>query len=162
MNRAFKHPAQGGFTLVEVSLAILVVGLGLLSLFSLFPSGLRSGEEAAADTRAGLFASVVLDGMRANAAAIKSWTDWNDGSPSDVSSAIHAKLCSSLLSSGAIVADGNLQPKLEFPSGSGQYVRYLLRLGRATTRSCSAYLRVYGRTGDNYSEFYTEFLFGGR
>ena len=162
MNKAFNHPARSGFTLVEVSLAILVVGLGLLTLFGLFPSGLRSGEEAGADTRAGLFASVVLEGMRANAAGIKSWTEWNDGSPSDVSSVIHVKLCDSLLSSGAIVADGNRQPKLEYPVGSTQYLRYSLLLGRPTTRSCSAYLKVFGRTGDNFSEFYTEFLFGGR
>lgn len=162
MNKAFNHRTRSGFTLVEVSLAILVVGLGLLSLFSLFPSGLRSGEEATSDTRAGLFASVVLEGMRANAVGIKSWTDWNDGNPGDVGSAIHVKLCDSLLGAGAIVADGNRQPKLEFPAGSAQYLRYSLLLDRPTTRSCSAYLKVWGRTGDNFSEFYTEFLFGGR
>ena len=161
MNKDFNHRTRSGFTLVEVSLAILVVGLGLLSLFSLFPSGLRASEEASVDTRSGLFASVVLEGMRANAAGIKSWTSWNDGAPG-VSAALNAKLCSSLLTSGTLVANGTRQPKLEFPAASGQYLRYSLKLDRPKTRSCSAYLQVWGRTGDNFSEFYTEFMFGGR
>lgn len=148
--------SRGGFTLIEVSLAVLVIGIGMVTLMGLFPSGMRAGEEAAADTRAGLFASVVLEGMRANAAKISNWGEWND---IDI---VNAKLCNGLLDPGTIVADGSQQPKLEFPGGSGKYVRYSLAIDRPTTRSCSAYLKVWERTGKDYSEFYTEFLYGGR
>lgn len=157
MNRDFKHSPKAGFTLVEVSLAILVVGLGLLTLFGLFPSGLRAGEEAAADTQAGLFASVVFEGMRANAAEVKTWAGWRDASMTD-----GTVLCDSLDGVGTLIADNAIHTITDFPTGSGKRVRYLLRLGRPTERGISAYMRVWERTGDNYSEFYTEFLFGGR
>lgn len=161
MSRASKHFPRAGFTLVEVSLAVLVVGLGLLTLFGLFPSGLRSGEEASADTRAGLFAQVVLDGMRANAGGLKDWAEWNDGAPG-VSGALNGVLCDALLPSGTVVANGVQQPMIEFPDGSGKYLKYSLEIARPTTRSLSAYLRVWERTGTTYSDFYTEFLYGGR
>jgi len=166
MNTASKQSAKGGFTLVEVSLAVLVVGLGLLTLFGLFPSGLRAGEEAAADTRAGFFASVVMGGIRANAAEIKTWTEWsNDAAMLGANS----RLCASLDGVGTLIADGTQQPMIEFPTGSPlqyrKYLRYSLdirRPGGATSRRCSAYLRVWERTGNLYNEFYTEFMFGGR
>lgn len=161
MNKASIHSPKAGFTLVEVSLAVLVVGLGLLTLFGLFPSGLRAGEEAAADTRAGLFASAVFEGMHANAADVRLWADWEDGEPA-VGAALNSTFCNLLLDTGTITADGDQQPKIEFPKDSGQYLRYSLKILRRTTRSCSAYLRVWERTGITYSEFYTEFLYGGR
>lgn len=64
-----------GFSLVEVCLAVLVVGLGLLSVFSLFPTGLASGESAAADTEIGLFADQVLNGLQAQATEV-TWAEW--------------------------------------------------------------------------------------
>jgi prepilin-type N-terminal cleavage/methylation domain-containing protein len=161
MNRAFTPSSKKGFTLIEVSLAVLVVGLGLLSLFGLFPSGLRAGEEASADTRAGLFATVVLEGMRANAAGIKVWSEWDDASMLGSSS----KLCDAVTAGGtAIVADGVVKTINDFPAGSGKRIRYSLTIDRppTTTRSCSAYMRVWERTGSSFNEFYTEFLFGGR
>lgn len=160
MNRASTHPSKTGFTLIEVSLAVLVVGLGLLSLFGLFPSGLRAGEEAAADTRAGLFASVVLEGMRANAAGIKVWSEWKENASMLGSS---SELCNALTAGGEnIKADGVVNSINDFPAGSGKRIRYSLTIERPTTRSCSAYMRVWERTGSNFNEFYTEFLFGGR
>ena len=67
---------RSGFTLIEVSLAILVLGLGLMAAFGLFPAGVRQNEESTADTRAALFADYVLNGMQANAATITEWNEW--------------------------------------------------------------------------------------
>jgi prepilin-type N-terminal cleavage/methylation domain-containing protein len=61
MNRSFKS----GFTLVEVALALLVLSVGLLALFSLFPAGLRLNKQATDETQAALFADEVLNGIRA-------------------------------------------------------------------------------------------------
>jgi Tfp pilus assembly protein PilV len=66
---------RGGFSLVEVCLAVLVVGLGILSIFSLFPTGLAASESASADTEAGLFAEEVLSGLQASASEA-TWTKW--------------------------------------------------------------------------------------
>jgi len=159
MNTAARRSPRGGFTLIEVSLAVLVVGIGLLSVFSLFPSGLRSGEDAAADTRAGMFATVILEGMRANAAGVNVWADWaNDA----LMVGSGSKLNTSLNGAGSIVADGTQQPFIEFPAGSGRFLRYSLAINRAGARGISADLKVWERNGFAYSEFYTEFTYGGR
>lgn len=73
------HRSQNqGFSLVEANLAILVVAVGLLSLFSLFPAGLRQSDLSQADTRQALFAEYVLSRVIGNAAEIKDWNTWKD------------------------------------------------------------------------------------
>ncbi len=66
---------KSGFSLVEVCLAVLVVGLGLLSVFSLFPSGLAAGDAATGDTEMGLFAQEALYGLQARATEV-TWAEW--------------------------------------------------------------------------------------
>lgn len=65
---------KDAFTLVEVALSLLVVGVGLLSVFSLFPAGLKMNKQAIDETQAALFAEEVLNGVRAQTAIL----DWND------------------------------------------------------------------------------------
>jgi type IV pilus modification protein PilV len=148
--------ATSGFTLVEVSLAVVVVGLGLLALFGLFPSGLRSGEDALADTRAALFASVVMDGMRANASTVSNWAEWNDAV------GMTARMCTSVDGVGTLTAGGSIVTINDYPIGSLQRIRYALTIRRATSRGYYAHLKVWERTGDFYNQFYSEFSFGGR
>ena len=45
-----------GFSLIEVNVAILVIAGGMLSLFTLFPAGLRMSTAAMSDTRQAFFA----------------------------------------------------------------------------------------------------------
>ncbi|MBR4617151.1 MAG: hypothetical protein IKO55_16205, partial [Kiritimatiellae bacterium] len=47
---------KAGFSLIEVNVAILVIAGGMLSLFTLFPAGLRLSTAAMSDTRQVLFA----------------------------------------------------------------------------------------------------------
>lgn len=67
-----------GFSLIEVNIAILVIAGGLLSLFSLFPAGLRMSSAALSDTRQALFAddffSYFDDGVR----QIADRNDWQN------------------------------------------------------------------------------------
>jgi len=65
---------KSGFTLVETALAILVVSVGMLAIFSLFPAGMISNKQAVDDTYAALFADEVFNGVR----AILSTNDWAD------------------------------------------------------------------------------------
>lgn len=53
-----------GFTLVEVALALMVVSIGLLTVFSLFPAGLQLQKNAVDDTQAAMFGEMTLDGVR--------------------------------------------------------------------------------------------------
>ena len=66
-----------GFSLMEVNLAILIVSIGLLTLFSLFPLGLREGDMSIIDTQEGMFADQILNGMAANAQDIE-WDAWTN------------------------------------------------------------------------------------
>ena len=70
----------GGFTLIEVNLAILLVATGMLTLLALFPLGLRQNEEAIMDTHEAMFATHVLSGLEGNAlsADMMDWSIWND------------------------------------------------------------------------------------
>lgn len=67
---------KGGFSLVEVCMAVLVVGLGLMSVFAMFPSGLAASEAAQADTETGLFAEKVFFGLHAVATEV-TLAQWN-------------------------------------------------------------------------------------
>lgn len=149
-----KTTSRGGFTLVEVSLAVLVVGLGLLAVFSLFPSGLRSAADETADTRCSLFAGTVLNGMRANAAKITSWTDWN--------TQFGTRITQNLPSGVAISPTPTAIP---FPANSEEYLRYRLTINTSDPDRYSAYLEVrdgrYGDFGGARLSFYTEFIFTG-
>jgi prepilin-type N-terminal cleavage/methylation domain-containing protein len=59
---------KSGFTLVEVALALLVISVGLLAVFSLFPAGMALNKQAIDDTYGAMFAEEVFAGLRAHAA----------------------------------------------------------------------------------------------
>jgi hypothetical protein len=108
---------RAGFSLVEVALAVLVVGIGLLGVFSLFPAGLRSSESDTEDTRRGLFIDTVFNGMRANAANIQDRVKWNDGEFENVAT------------KGLPVIPTAVPESIRFPDpGTSDYLRYRLDL----------------------------------
>lgn len=53
-----------GFTLIEVAMAMLVVSVGIMAAFAMFPQGLDQGKAAVEDTQAAQFAEWVFDGYR--------------------------------------------------------------------------------------------------
>ncbi len=63
---------RGGFTLVEVSLALLVMAVGVLGAFALFPHALAESQRASAETQASIFAETVFQTLRARAQS-----NWN-------------------------------------------------------------------------------------
>lgn len=73
-----------GFSLIEINLAIFVVAVGMFTLFSLFPAGMRQIEDATEETYEAFFADYVLNTLRSNAAWLTAdqWdelTDFEDG-----------------------------------------------------------------------------------
>jgi hypothetical protein len=152
------HPLKQGFSLIEVCLAVLIVGLGLIPIFGLFPSGLRAMEEGTADTRCGLFTETVMTGMRANAAMITNWSEWTN--PYIFTNDIVQGLFS-----GAMPNMGpNGEREIQFPSG-GDWLRYRLTIQTTSPQRPSALLEVrdgrYGRFDPPQSTSYTEFYFQG-
>ena len=56
---------QSAFSLVEVTLALMVMAIGILSIMSLFPAGLDQNARSIADTHAAFFAEEVFGGLHA-------------------------------------------------------------------------------------------------
>ncbi|MDD5706107.1 MAG: prepilin-type N-terminal cleavage/methylation domain-containing protein [Kiritimatiellae bacterium] len=73
-----------GFTLVEINLALLIVGVGLISLLGLFPVGLRQANMATADCAQAMFADQVLNMLHANATTMTNWARWKSNFNNDI------------------------------------------------------------------------------
>ena len=59
---------RAGYSLVEVTLALLVVAIGLTATFALFPEGLKATRSAVDDTEIGMFAEYVFTTLDLTAA----------------------------------------------------------------------------------------------
>ena len=161
MNMDTPVPAnmKQGFTLVEVALAVLAVGLGLMTIFALFPAGLQNASDDAADTRAALFAGTVFNGMRGSASAITNVAAW-DGSMS-------------MSVPGMTLKYDGTQDTIRYPPSAPDlpenYIRYTLAVTpaagtagprpiySATLTTCDGQWGVF--TAQNV--FYTEFYYTG-
>ncbi|HBA84950.1 MAG TPA: hypothetical protein DCZ95_12720 [Verrucomicrobia bacterium] len=68
---------DAGYSLVEVSLALLVVAIGLLAVFGLFPEGLNATRAAVDDTEVAAFADYVFSSLDFEAANTNElWDDF--------------------------------------------------------------------------------------
>lgn len=56
--------AYAGFSMAECAIALLVITIGIMGLFALFPVGLKSSREAISDSRVTIIASSILSDMR--------------------------------------------------------------------------------------------------
>jgi prepilin-type N-terminal cleavage/methylation domain-containing protein len=61
MKRKLVNPAAAGFTLLEVVVAMAIVGLGVVTLLELFSMGLRLGARSSVRTEANSYARQVMD-----------------------------------------------------------------------------------------------------
>lgn len=74
----FFNKIKAGFSLIEVNMAILIAAGGMLSLFALFPVGLRQSVMSEADLHQAAFASSFFEAVTANTEKIDDVRDWND------------------------------------------------------------------------------------
>jgi prepilin-type N-terminal cleavage/methylation domain-containing protein len=57
---------RGGFTLVEVLIALGILGIGILGVTLLFPAAMRESRRAGGETIAAIYADSVVDMLRAH------------------------------------------------------------------------------------------------
>ena len=68
---------SGGFSLIEVNMAVFVMAIGILGLVALFPLGLREGVKARADLKQSMFADHALNQIVAVLSQTNmTWTVW--------------------------------------------------------------------------------------
>ncbi len=151
---------RSGFSLIEVTLALLVVGVGLVALLGLFPIGLRESGLATADTSQSIFANGVLNAIHANASEITNSTSWLDPSATDFTAGI------STVGISGITANMGLQlidPANGIP---GNIIRYKLDIGFVDGYANIRYaaIRVSENRFSNIDRnpvYYTEFRYEG-
>ncbi len=73
----FFNKIKAGFSLIEVNMAILIAAGGMLSLFALFPIGLRQSVMSEADLHQAAFASSFFEAFSANVKNIDDVRVWN-------------------------------------------------------------------------------------
>ena len=72
---------RNGFTLMEVNLSVLLISVGLLTIFALFPFALQESEYSIVDTHEAMFADGLLSAIAGNAITIEDWDTWSMATP---------------------------------------------------------------------------------
>ena len=149
-----RHATQG-FTLIEVALALLVIGVGIVGVFGLFPAGLEASRRTVNETQAAIFAEEVFGGFRA-AAGVVPWASFDD---------IKVPIaCSNLWASTPRVGKTSDRTPIVWrhPSDTNlveRALRYTLSVGKVSDVVKTLTLKVYpgefGGTDEEYV-FYTE------
>ncbi len=83
--RRFPRAQRAGFSLIEINIVLLVIGVGLVALLGLFPVGLRQAGLATSDSTSSMFADQVLSALHGQSGTLTNWTDWVNFKVSDVS-----------------------------------------------------------------------------
>lgn len=155
---------NSAFSLVETNLAILLVGVGLLALFSLFPLGLQQSDLARQDSQEAAFGDYILSTMEGNAFSVTDWGVW--GNMSTLSSLLVEGITNvSFRPVGTSFVSSN--SSFNFPPGSPLYVSYKLVLSEKPSTGGKlrrATVRVAGGRNQDVSlgrAYYTEFMFMG-
>lgn len=76
--RLARNSSPSGFTLIEISMVLLLFASAIGGLLSFFPVGLRLEANAISDSAQTMFALNVLGQIEANANAIDDWSVWED------------------------------------------------------------------------------------
>ncbi len=104
------RPTQTGFTLLEVMIAVLVLGIGLLGLAHLQITSLKHNQSAEFRSQASVFAADMLDRMRANQTAAKNGNyaiDIDDDPPNNTDSVANADIAQWLQQINAVLPQGD-------------------------------------------------------
>ncbi len=164
MNTSVKR-GRGAFSLIEVSLAIFVVAMGLLTVFSLFPAGLRQVQSAHESTQEALFADYVLSTLRGEALQITGAGAWTN------IAVFRTAVVADIVGEPPVQHSAQIQ-NIKFPPNADPilYMRYLLELNDAGDglRSASLWCKSgeFGATDiaifkRGAAKFYTDFFYSG-
>jgi type IV pilus assembly protein PilV len=157
--RRERHPGNGGFTLVEVLVAVLVLAVGLLGLAGLQLASMKSNHSAYRRSQATIAAYDLLDRMRANPGEFvgRTFTYADDGCGEDAAFAQWECLIDSLglpapkgeagrggvdCSDGNACGDGNCEVVISWDDSRGE------RAAGDANRASTTIFRVCSRIAE--------------
>jgi type IV pilus assembly protein PilV len=110
---SFRTHIQGGYTLLEVLIALLVFSLGLLGMAAMMVSAVRGNHQAFHHSQATYVADSITDGLRANLEAVNANAYNTDGfisthASSDCQPCSPAQLADKDLNAWALLASSRL------------------------------------------------------
>ncbi len=159
---------KSGFSLIELTFALMITGMGILAIFHVFPSGLNAGKNAVADTRATEFSQAVFEAYRVEI-ALMTQNEWDIEFEDDDSLDISIYIPSGAGENDEIKispVDTFQAPDaaIVFPKGSKptEHMRYKLAavLLPGSDNLVEIYLEVsYGKMSSNKQIFYTAICF---
>jgi prepilin-type N-terminal cleavage/methylation domain-containing protein len=147
---------RGGFSLIEVTIALLVVGVGLVALLGLFPVGLRESGLATADTTQSIFANRVLNAIHANAGEITNPAGWLNTNAVAFTQGIYSN-----------ITVGSVQTIVDAYGIPGNIIRYKLDIGFVSGYPNTIRYAAIRVSENKYSNiernpvYYTEFRYEG-
>jgi len=160
LSSVFASPASGvrrpssGFSLVEVTLALMVMAIGILSIMSLFPAGLDQNARSIADTHAAFFAEEVFAGLQA-----KAETNWAKLEEFNVPVAA-SNMWSGMTNKVHVTGTNMVMNKYAYNTYEDHALRYRLALttnGLLKAATLFVWPGEFGSTNDP-SIFYAEFF----
>jgi type II secretory pathway pseudopilin PulG len=155
-----RRGSRAGFTLIEINLVLLLVGIGLVALLGLFPVGLRQASLATGDTVQAVFADQVLNTLQAQASTITNWTEWANFQASvlkDAKIGSHAlKANQDVKLSDYLVAGATIRYRLTFQS-----VTVPLDFGGRLKRAAIQVSERDAGSLSNATVYCTDFVFQG-
>lgn len=118
--RCLKHITIGGFTLLEVLIALVVLSIGLLGLAGLQSTGLRFNQSAGMRTQATQLAYDMADRMRANMTAVTagSYLGSSSAVPGAVANCHNTTGCTSTQMAADDLANWHLAVTRYLPAGT--------------------------------------------
>ena len=159
---------KSGFSLVELTFALMITGMGVLAIFHVFPAGLNAGKNAIADTRAVEFSQAVFEAYRHEVAQMSQgeWDADMSNESLDITVSIPAGNGSDTINISPVDSFQAPADAIEFPVGSEpiEYIRYKLatELLPDSDNLVGIYLEVsYGRMSSHKKAFYTAIYYGG-
>lgn len=157
-----------GFTLVEVSLALLVMSVGVLTAYALFPEGLNASKSASDDTQGALFADIVFRSYR----AVATYRPWNQIATTQVPVPGYGTVWNGSGATATIIPGSTIQTYRNVANVAGVAVdelalRYKLEFREITPNrrmaiSLYVWSGLYGSTSPNDALFYYTELYNTR
>ena len=154
-----RRKATGGFTLLEVLIALIIMSIGLLGVFGLIVNALKANDSSNMRTQAAILANSIIDNIRANSKQTTSTaysaaigTAVSQPNPSTCTSS-----CTAAQLEAIDVYNWKQSLKTMLPSGDGSITETTANSVTTIRPSINRDSRVRNRSGNNRHNYHRSY-----